>query len=83
MVLGYSSNINNNRIVLQVTPEVGKESVKEPISFSANALKEILSANSECVDPILKISEQGLAFIEFQKDGFNAQYYMIKIDLED
>ena len=83
MVLGYSGAMNNNRIALQVQPEAGKDTVKEPISFSAVALKEILSANSECVDPVLKVSEQGLAFMEFGKDGFKSQYYMIKIDLED
>jgi len=83
MVLGYSGSVNNNRIVLQIQPEAGKDTVKEPISFSAVALKEILSANSECVDPVLKVSEQGLAFMEFGKDGFKSQYYMIKIDLED
>lgn len=83
MVLGYSENVNNNRIALEVDAEDGKNSVKEPISFNAKILKEILIANKEVKDPVLKVSEDGLTFLEFDQDGFTSQYYLIKIDVED
>lgn len=82
MVIGYSKN-NTNKIAISVPATIGKDSVKEPISFSAKNLKEILSVNSEAVDPILKVSEAGMAYIEFNKNGFQSQYYMIKIEIED
>jgi hypothetical protein len=83
MVLGYSENINNNRQAISVDAEEGKDTVKEPISFNAKILKEILVANEEVKDPMLRVSEDGLAFLEFDQDGFNSQYYLIKIDVED
>ena len=83
MVLGYSSNINNNRIALEVPAEDGKNSVSEPISFSAKVLKEIIAANSECKDVVLKVSEKGLAMVQCAADGFTCQYYLIKINVED
>lgn len=83
MVIGYSSNINTDRYILGLNTIEGKDTIKEPISFSANVLKEILAANSEVKDPVLKVSEQGLAYIEFVNDDFKAKYYMIKIPVED
>ncbi len=83
MVLGYSENVNSNRIALEVDAEEGKDSVSAPASFNAKILKEIITANEEVKEPVLKVSEDGLAFLEFDQDGFNAQYYLIKIDIED
>lgn len=83
MVLGYSDNINNNRIALEVDAEDGKDKVKAPISFNAKILKEIIAANDECKCPILKVSEDGLAFLEITQDSYTSQYYLVKIDVED
>ena len=83
MVLGFSENINNNRIALEVETVKGKDEVKVPISFNAKILKEIIVANSGCKNPILKIAEGGLAYIEINQDAFNSQYYLVKIDVED
>jgi hypothetical protein len=82
LILGYNPSINNNRISLSVTPVSGKDKLKTPISFSAKALKEILLANAECDKAVLKVSELGLAKIEFSHDKFDAKYYMIKIEVE-
>ena len=83
MVLGYSSNINTDRFVLSLDTLDDKNKLKEPASFSAGILKEILAANSEVKDPIFKVSEQGLAYVEFDTPDFNAKYYMIKVPVED
>jgi hypothetical protein len=82
LVLGYG-NHNVTSISIEAPSVAGKNTVKSPISFSSKSLKSILSANSECPNPVLKISEQGLAAIEFEKDGFKSQYYLIKVDVED
>lgn len=82
MVLGYSETVNTMRCQIDVPAEAGKDVVKKPISFSAKALKEIINANSECKDAVLKVSEQGLSYIEYDNDPFLAKYYMMKIDTE-
>lgn len=82
MVLGYKQNLSD-RVALEVATNTGKDIVKNPISFDAKLLKEILSANSEVKNPTLNVSEDGLASVSFDQDGFKSQYYMIKIDVED
>jgi hypothetical protein len=83
MVLGYKQNLSDRISLEVVLPVPGKATVKNPISFNAKHLKEVLSANSEVKNPVLNIAEAGLASISFANDGFNSQYYMIKIDVED
>jgi len=83
MVLGYSNNSNINRISLEVETVDGKDKVTKPISFSAKILKEIITANSECKDGVLKVSEGGIAFVEFSAPEVTSKYYMIKVDTED
>lgn len=85
MVIGHSSNNNTNRIVLELDKEVvkGKDTIKAPTSFSADVLKEILAANSEVEDAVFRVSEQGLAHIEFVTNDFTSKYYMIKIPVEE
>lgn len=82
MVFGHGKN-NFNRIAFEVPTVADKDTVKQPISFSAKILKEVLSSNSEIKDPVLKVSEEGMAAIEYDNDGFQSQYYMIRVDVED
>ena len=81
-VLGYKQNLNDC-IIMSTTVVAGKDTVKNPISFSAKHLKEVLSANSEVESPVLLVSEDGIAHISFDKDDFVSGYYFIKIDVED
>ena len=76
IVLGYSS-ISTNRISLAVDAKT--EGDVSPISFSAKYFKEILSANRDASDASLKISSQGLAYIQFEVGGYNSQYYLVEI----
>lgn len=76
IVLGYS-NINSNRISIDVDCE--KTDEVTPISFSSTYLKEILVANKEAKDAILKISTQGLAHIHFEVDNYTSDYYLVEI----
>lgn len=82
MVFGYNRNLSD-RIALEVPTVAGKDTIKSPISFNAKHLKEILTANPETKDPVLKVSEGGLSFVEFDTPEFHSQYYMIKIEVED
>ena len=77
IILGYS-NINTNRIKIDVDCTCKKDKV-DPISFSANFLKEILVANKEATDATLKISSQGLAHISFEVDEYESNYYLVEI----
>lgn len=83
LVLGYASNINSNRISLDINPKTGKDKLDNPISFNAKYLKEILIANSAASDATLMVSSAGLAFVQFSIDNFTSQYYLVQIELSN
>jgi len=85
VVFGYKSTGNSDRIALgeYVTTTAGKDTIKNPTSFTAKNLKEILAANSEITDATLEICEAGLASVAFKKDDIKSQYYLVKVDVED
>ena len=82
LVMGYKQNLSD-RVVLSVDVVPGKDTITNPINFTAKNLKSILSSNSEVENSVLKVSSAGLASIGFDKDGFKSQYYMVKVDVED
>lgn len=77
IILGYSS-INSNRISLTVDCKSDSEEV-EPISFSANFLKSILTANKNSTKSSLEISKEGLAKLIFESDNYVSEYYLVQI----
>ena len=76
VVLGYST-INTNRI--SITVDCKCDGDVQPISFSAKYLKEILNANRNSKSATLKISSQGLSYIEFETDTITSKYYLVEI----
>ena len=78
MIIGYSS-INSNRIKLAVNAVEGKDTVTKNINFNANHLKEILLANRDCTNAHLKVSEAGLASVEFVCGDITAEYYLVEV----
>jgi len=76
VVIGHSTN-NTNRIYITATTNEVTE--LQPISFSANYLREILSANKDVKNGTLKISSKGLAIASFNADGFTSTYYLVQI----
>lgn len=82
MVLGYSS-INSNRVTLDIPAKDGKNTVAKEISFNADYFKAILDANGECENATLKVSESGLASIDFICGDFTVSYHMTKIQSAD
>ena len=74
VVIGYAE-INTNRVTIPVeTEELSKI---ENVSFSANLLKDVLTANKECESATLEISSKGLARIQFKVDDYDALYYLV------
>lgn len=78
MIIGYSS-VNSNRINIDIVPNQGKDTLSKTIHFSAKFLKEILTSNSDCENALLKISDAGLAHVEFDTETFNCNYYLPEI----
>lgn len=76
VVIGYS-NLNTNRINITATTDVVKD--LQPISFSANYLREILNANKDAKNGTLKISSKGIAVASFEVDGYKSTYYLVQI----
>jgi hypothetical protein len=82
LTIGYSS-VNSNRINIDVKPVEGKDTLGKTIHFSAKYLKEILTSNSDCENAVLKISDAGIAHVEFNNELFNSSYYLIDIKSVD
>jgi len=78
LVIGFSS-VNSNRISIDFKPTEGKDTLGKTIHFSAKYLKEILTSNSDCENAVLKISDVGIAHVEFNNDTFNSSYYLVEI----
>jgi hypothetical protein len=78
LILGYSNN-NTDRITMPVETADGKGTLKKPLHFQSNVLKEILSANDETELATLQVSERGLAHINFNGDKYKSSYYMVAI----
>lgn len=80
VVIGYSS-LNTNRVNIKTTTKTNAKI--EPISFSANYLKEVLVSNKEIKDGVLKVSSKGIAVAEFAGEGFTSKYFLVQIDTKD
>jgi hypothetical protein len=74
---------SSDRIFIQADLVKYKPKGGGPVYFSAKYLKEILKANSECKDPLLKVSEAGLASIHFSQDDLDSEYHLVKMYVED
>ena len=77
VVLGHS-NLNSNRISLDIDCEVSEDI--EPISFSAKYFREILAANKDLNGGTLAVSSEGLAKAEFEIDGFESRYFLVRME---
>ena len=76
ITLGHS-NVNTNRISIAVDCKCNGDI--DPISFSADFLKEILNSNRDAKSASLKISTQGLAHLNFEVDSYKSEYYLVQI----
>jgi hypothetical protein len=79
MSIGHINANNSNKIIIVPPTKNEKDTVSEPIHFNAKYLKEILVNNSESDSSTLYVSDIGLAKIEFDKDLFSSNYYLVNI----
>ena len=76
VVIGYSA-INSNRIILPV--DAGDYNKIDAISFNADLMKEVLTANKECESATFEISKEGMGRIKFNVDDFSVCYYFVAL----
>lgn len=77
-VIGHST-LNTNRITVSATTD--KAVKMEPISFSANYLREILNANKDISNGTFQVSSKGLSVVKFSANGFTSTYYLVQISI--
>ena len=77
IVLGYS-NLNSNRISIDIEYEMTADI--DPISFSAKYFREILASNKDLNGATLMVSSEGLAKAEFEIDGFESRYFLVRME---
>ena len=77
MIIGHS-NINTNRIKLEVKTVGGKNTPEKEVSFNANLLKEILIKNRGSAGTLMKVNTSGLAHLHFKTADYVADYYLLK-----
>jgi hypothetical protein len=78
VIIGHST-LNTNRITVKANTD---KAVKlEPISFSANYLREILTANKDITNGTFQVSSKGLSVLKFSGNGFVSTYYLVQISI--
>lgn len=82
LVIGYAS-INSNRVTLDVPIKSGTAKLEKSLNFNADFLKSVLDANNECENAVLKVSESGLATVQFSTDTFEAVYHFGPVQAND
>lgn len=78
VIIGHST-LNTNRIT--VTANTDKAVKMDPISFSANYLREILNANKDVSNGTFQVSSKGLSVVKFTSNGFTSTYYLVQISI--
>lgn len=78
LIMGYS-NINTNRIRLEINPVAGKDNPDKMVSFNADELKEIFAKNRGLGGTTVKVNSSGLAHLCFKSAVYEANYYILKV----
>lgn len=81
-IIYQSQDVPRDSIFYRPQIVIRPDGVKEPIHFSSKKLKYILRANAEFKDPVLNVSNEGLAEISFNGEDIDATYYLVKIDVD-
>lgn len=77
LVIGYS-NRNTNRITVKANTD---KAVKiDTDMYSANLLREILNANKDVPNGVIRVTKKGMLIAEFLGNGFTSRYYLVHVD---
>jgi hypothetical protein len=78
IMIGYSESMVTNKISFEVKSKSDQQDELDPISFSADHLKEILLANRDMTSGTLEVSPAGLAKVEIKGPDFKSKYYLVQ-----
>ncbi len=78
LIMNYST-INSNNITYEIKGTSTTNFNATP--FSAEKVRNILVANKNCENGLLKISTQGLAEFSFSEKNFESKYYLIQLSV--
>ena len=53
--------------------------ITQPIYFNADLFKEVLVSNKECSSAVLKVSNEGLAKVNFKVDDYDSTYFVVAV----
>lgn len=81
VVLGYSQ-VNTNRITMDIEHEDSENNIDRPISFNAEYFKNVLTANKGAKLATLQISDEGLAYIHIEDGDYTANYYLVEAETD-
>lgn len=80
VVLGYSE-IDTNRIYIDVDVDEKRE-LTNPVSFSADYMKEVLSANKGATSAFFEVTDEGMAHIHASTEEFTCDYYLAEVETD-
>jgi len=80
IILGYSQ-VNTNRITMGIEGDEVSV-IDRPISFNAEYLKNILTANKGAKLATLQISGEGLAYIHIEDGDYIGNYYLVEAETD-
>jgi len=80
IVVGYTADSrreHNNKVTIPIDVGDYKQFENNNVTFKADTFAEILKANSDAETATWDISDEGLSFIEFEGEDWNASYYFV------
>jgi len=81
MIFGFNGRgLNTTNVKFTPKTTESKGSLEKTLHFDMNHMKEILSANKNSDETILKLSEAGLAQIVFKDGDITSTYYLVAIN---
>jgi hypothetical protein len=82
-VFSYTEKGNSDTMSFRPNTVNNMNAVKAPLCFSSWGLSEVLKANLEFRNPILKVSDSGLASISFSEKDLDSEYYFSRIAVNE
>ena len=77
LIIGHSE-INSNRIKLEVVTVPGKDTLDNEVTFNADIFKEILAKHQGMSGVVMRVNSAGLAHVQFKTANYDANYYLLK-----
>jgi hypothetical protein len=79
MIFGYIRDITTNRMTIDIPATFLTDTAIDFAAFSSDTFKNILTANKDFTKGIISVCITGLMKINFEHDGVNSEYYLLKL----